>query len=110
MEPALVGLDVPIELETAEPENRTSCLQTPREIAITVSRMATTELDLRELRALLARRGMTQWRLAAALDVSPSALSAYLHGRVPAPPDLRRRIATVLGVDEALLGAQYAAG
>ena len=64
------------------------------------------DLDLRELRAALARQGKTQWQLAAEPNMSPSCLSAYLRSRSPAPPDLARRIATALGVSEHALARE----
>lgn len=96
-------------LETVQPGNPTCCLQIWVRSAISVFRMATVLLDLRELRAQLARRGMMQWQLAAALGVSASALSSYLHGHAPAPPDLLRRIASVLAIDEALIATAHPA-
>jgi hypothetical protein len=57
-------------------------------------------VDLRELRAQLARRDIRQWRLAADMNVSPSTLSAYLRGHCRAPRDLRQQIERVLGLEQ----------
>ncbi len=63
-------------------------------------------IDMRELRAALARKGMAQWMLAATLGISPSTFSAYIHDRLDAPSDLARRIALILGVSESALCAR----
>jgi transcriptional regulator with XRE-family HTH domain len=51
---------------------------------------------------LLEARGSTKKWLAAKLGLTPSALSRYLYGSRPAPPDLYQRVADVLQVPEAL--------
>ncbi len=69
--------------------------------------MQTTTVNVRELRAALARQGMPQWKLAATLDVSPSTLSAYLHGHPGAPANLRQRIEAALGLDDGALAHRH---
>ncbi|MHB8877493.1 MAG: helix-turn-helix domain-containing protein [Myxococcaceae bacterium] len=56
------------------------------------------KINRRELAAALARRGWRQWRLAAALGRSPSALSAYLTGTRPVPQNLMERMERLLRV------------
>jgi len=58
---------------------------------------------LSNLKAALAARGMCQADLAAELRIHSSTLSEIVRGRRQADADLRARIASLLGVDEAWL-------
>lgn len=62
-------------------------------------------LDRRTLRVELARRDLTQTRLAGMLGVPPTSLSTWLRGEHPAPPDLKRKIETALGLSAGTLDA-----
>ena len=53
-----------------------------------------------DLRALIARRRILQYRLAAVVGVSPNRLSSMLNGKIPIPPALAVTIArTVVEAD-----------
>lgn len=54
------------------------------------------QLSFRNLRAELARRGMTQLDLAHLLGHPVSTLSSWLRSAAPMPPDLARRIEAAL--------------
>jgi len=56
--------------------------------------------------ALLEARGSTKRWLAAKLGLTPSALSRYLDGSRPTPPDFYLRVADVLQVPESLFSKQ----
>ena len=65
-------------------------------------------LDRRTLRVELARRDLTQTRLAGMLGVPPTSLSTWLSGAHPAPADLASRIETALGLSRGALAARGA--
>jgi DNA-binding transcriptional regulator YdaS (Cro superfamily) len=60
------------------------------------------------LRAALALAGLRQYHLAVLIGVSPSSLSAFIVGRVEAPPDLRARIERVLRLPDGALAPSAA--
>jgi plasmid maintenance system antidote protein VapI len=49
-----------------------------------------------ELRARVAFVGVKLYKLASDVDVHPSRLSQYLHGRIPLPPHMAARIQRAL--------------
>lgn len=66
-------------------------------------------IKLPDLRAELARRAWPYWRLAAALEIGPSALSNYVHGHRPMPRDLPSRIEAALQLPPGTLALNTAA-
>jgi transcriptional regulator with XRE-family HTH domain len=54
---------------------------------------------LSNLKVALAARRMRQVELAAAIKISPSTLSEFIHGRVELAPHQRQRIAELLRAD-----------
>jgi transcriptional regulator with XRE-family HTH domain len=61
------------------------------------------------LRELREQRGLSQFQLALAAEVSPSTVYAYEHGSRPWRPDTLRRLADALGVTvEELVGREPA--
>ena len=60
-------------------------------------------INEREYRAALARMGWTQWRLAAHLGFAPSSVSAFIHGRTPAPLGFVARVEEALGLEPGAL-------
>ncbi len=61
------------------------------------------DVDVRTLKAELARQGLTLIALARRIEARPSTLSAWIHGANPAPPDLVGRIEKALGVKRGTL-------
>jgi plasmid maintenance system antidote protein VapI len=52
--------------------------------------------SVEDILALIGRRRVVKWRLAAVLGRSPNRLSAILNGRAPLPPELAVTIARTL--------------
>ena len=60
---------------------------------------------LSNLKAALAARRIRQAELAAAIEIAPSTLSEFIHGRTELTPYQRQRMAEVLCADPAWLFA-----
>lgn len=63
-------------------------------------------VPLLTLKFAILKAGMHQYMVAARAGIAETRLSRIVQGREPAPPDVRKRLAAVLGVTEAeLFGA-----
>lgn len=63
-------------------------------------------VDIRDIKAELARQGLKMWELGAKMNLGQSTLSTYINGRVKPPSGFIREIESVLGLKDGDLKKQ----